>query len=43
MRYEKPECVLLGEAKEVVLGEFISPVPENEMSSDHGELVGYDE
>jgi hypothetical protein len=43
MRYEKPECVLLGEAKAVVLGGPFSLDPENLMSSKHGDLLGYDE
>ena len=42
MRYEKPECVLLGEAKAVVLGGDPDPVAENLLSKMDGALFGYD-
>ena len=43
MRYEKPECVLLGEAKAVVLGGKEDPIFETVMSSIVAAFVGYDE
>ena len=43
MRYEKPDCVLLGEAGAVVLGHDPSPIPETMVSSPRADLVGYDE
>jgi hypothetical protein len=43
MRYEKPDCVLLGEARAVVLGHDPSPIPETMISSQYPALVGYDE
>lgn len=43
MRYETPEVVVVGTAKDVVLGEIAHPSPESEVSTERGELVGYDE
>jgi hypothetical protein len=43
MRYETPECVLLGEAAVVVLGGRPYPIPETMVSSPRADLVGYDE
>jgi hypothetical protein len=42
MRYEKPECVLLGEAGAVVLGLIPSPTPENNVTDPRPGLIGYD-
>jgi hypothetical protein len=42
MRYEKPECVLVGKASEVVLGGDPDPIVENMESSIRAGLVGYD-
>ena len=43
MRYEKPECVLVGKASEVVLGGFPDPIVENIESSMRADLLGYEE
>jgi hypothetical protein len=42
MRYEKPECVLIGKAASIVLGGDPYPIPENFISSPRAGLVGYD-
>jgi hypothetical protein len=43
MRYETPECVLIGEASTVILGGDPAPAEENFVSTPRPELVGYDE
>lgn len=43
MRYETPEIVVVGVAEDVILGGQAKPQPESEVSTERGELVGYDE
>jgi hypothetical protein len=43
MRYETPECVLIGEAATVILGGEPKPAEENFVSTPRAGLIGYDE
>ena len=43
MKYETPECVLIGEAVSVILGGDPAPAPENLVSTPRADLIGYDE